>query len=465
MAGASRKTLNAGTLPALHRFLTTLSWGQLSGEVQKQSALLLLDTLGVAIAAENLQAGVIARNTAAALYAAGPGADSARLMLDGRAVSLPGFAFALASQTDNLDAHDGFNPVKGHMGVVILPTLMAYAQQGREVSGKEALTTLVAGYEIASRAGLALHATVPDYHTSGAWNALGVAAMGARLQGLDLAQLRNALGIAEFHGPRSQMMREVDDPSMLHDGGGTGALAGLSAVFMAEQGFTGGHAITVESEEVTAFWADLGQTWLTLEQYIKPYPVCRWAHAPIDAALGLKRQHGFTADQVDKVEIITFHEATRLLSGMPDSSPAAQYSLPFSVANALLFDRVGVAEITGDNLSNPEVARLVARTRFSEDPRHNELFPAKRFARVSLTLTDGRVLTSEDREPLGSPDIPLSDAQMLAKFQDLVGPVLGDRRAAALAQAVLSLGQEGASFTQLVEELLDPLPDMAAVAE
>ena len=41
------------------------------------------------------------------------------------------------------------------------------------MSGAEALMLVTLGYEIAGRAGLALHATVSDYHTSGAWNALG----------------------------------------------------------------------------------------------------------------------------------------------------------------------------------------------------------------------------------------------------------------------------------------------------
>ncbi len=464
MAGAARQAIAPQALPTLHRFLTDLTWEALCAPVQKQAALLLLDTLGVAIAAQTMEAGVIARDSAVALFGAGPGADSARLMLDGRPVSLAGFGYALASQIDNLDAHDGFNPVKGHMGVVLLPTLMAYAQCGSPLSGQAALTALVAGYEIASRSGLALHGTAPDYHTSGAWNALAVAALGARFRGFDVAQLRNALGIAEFHGPRSQMMREVDDPSMLHDGGGWGALAGLSAVTLAAQGFTGGHALTVEAEEVQEVWADLGRDWLVLAQYIKPYPVCRWAHAPIDAALDLRRDHGLSADQIEEIEITTFHEATRLASGMPDSSPMAQYSLPFSVANALLYGRVGLSEITGDNLTNCDIARLVARTKLSEDPLHNQLFPVQRLARVSLTLSDGRKLVSQDREPLGGPDLPLSEAEILAKFHSFTAPVLGVARSNALAAAVLSLGQANQSFSELVATLLDPLPALA-VAE
>jgi Uncharacterized protein involved in propionate catabolism len=110
-----------------------------------------------------------------------------------------------------------------------------------------------------ARAGIALHATVTDYHTSGAWNALAVAAIGARLLKLGPDKLREALGIAEYHGPRSQMMRVIDSPTMLHDGSAWGALAGVTAVYLADQGFTGAPAATVEAEEVDAIWRDLGE--------------------------------------------------------------------------------------------------------------------------------------------------------------------------------------------------------------
>ena len=84
------------------------------------------------------------------------------------------------------------------------------------------MTRLVIGYEIATRAGLALHASVSDYHTSGAWNALAAAAIGARALKLDADWTRHALGIAEYNGPRSQMMRCIDHPTMVKDGSGWG---------------------------------------------------------------------------------------------------------------------------------------------------------------------------------------------------------------------------------------------------
>ncbi len=261
----------------------TLSQGasDIPASARARAALLLLDTLGIAAAATPMEAGIIARNTAVALYGAGDPGQAVPILFDGRKVSIAGAGFAAASQIDNLDGHDGFNPVKGHIGVAAVPALAALAAARPDLGGAEALAALVIGYEVAGRAGLALHDSVSDYHTSGAWNALGVTAMAARLRGLNADQLRHALGIAEYHGPRSQMMREIANPTMLHDGSGMGTMVGLSAAVMAEAGFTGAPAITLEASDAAPHWEDLGRVWQTELQYIKPYPICRWAHAPI----------------------------------------------------------------------------------------------------------------------------------------------------------------------------------------
>ena len=85
---------------------------------------------------------------------------------------------------------------------------MAASASAGAIDGREFLTCLVLGYEIATRAGIALHATTSDYHCSGAWNALGCAAIGGRLLRLRRARgCGDALGIAEYFGPRGQILR------------------------------------------------------------------------------------------------------------------------------------------------------------------------------------------------------------------------------------------------------------------
>lgn len=423
----------------------------------ERAALLLLDTLGICAAAAPMQAGQIARETTLALYGSSDPAMSAPMLFDGRPASLAGAAFAAATQTDNLDGHDGYNPTKGHIGVVVVPTLSVLAQHLPKLTGPEALAALVVGYEVAGRAGIALHATVSDYHTSGAWNTLGVVAQAARLRGLSDEQLRHALGIAEYHGPRSQMMREIANPTMLHDGSGMGALVGLSSVIMAEKGFTGAPAITLEAPEVARHWAGLGRDWITEIQYVKPYPVCRWAHAPIDGAKQLLERHAIDHTQISRITIRSFAESIALYPAMPDHSARAQYALAFPVAWMLVNGHIGLDQISGDGLSDPRVARLVALTEGHVDQRHQDRFPAGRWADIEIEMADGTVLASGDQNASGGPDAPFDSETICAKYMAFAVPVLGNARAERLMDAVLALTRADVLFSD-VNRLVSPAP-------
>ncbi|MCX7303726.1 MAG: MmgE/PrpD family protein [Hyphomicrobiales bacterium] len=417
---------------------------------------LLLDTIGIAIASGPMDAGRIARDTAPLLYGSSDPLHSARMLFDGRRASIAGAAFAAATQIDNLDGHDGYSPTKGHIGVAVVPALAALAEALPGLSGPEALASLVVGYEVAGRAGMALHATVSDYHTSGAWNALGVAAVAARLRGLDDDQLRQALGIAEYHGPRSQMMREIATPTMLHDGSGVGALIGLSAAVLAERGFTGAPAITVEAADVAVYWQDLGVFWQALHQYVKPYPICRWAHAAIDATRAIVRAHQLTPADFGHVQVNSFHYAATLFDGIPDTTSKAQYSLRFAVASFIIHGRIGLEHISGAGLEDEAVAKMLGRITVTESERHSARFPAGRWADVTVTTTDGRVLTSGDIHARGGPEAPLSLQEIEAKYMEFALPVLGKGRATVIRDAILSLTDPDSRFSDLSSLLYDP---------
>lgn len=419
------------------------------------AALMLLDTIGITIGSAPMQAGRIARDTAVALYGSNCPSSSARMLFDGRRVSLAGAGFAAATQTDNLDGHDGYNPTKGHIGVVVVPALAALSQTVADFTGPEALATVTIGYEVAGRAAISLHNTVSDYHTSGAWNALGVVAMAARMRAMTVDQFRQALGIAEYHGPRSQMMREIANPTMLHDGSGWGALVGLSAAILAEQGFTGAPALTVEDQEVAQYWQDLGQFWQMQHQYVKPYPICRWAHAAIDGTRALLLEHKLKPDEIVKIEVNTFKESACLFQGLPETTSQAQYSLPFAVATMVAHGRIGVEHITGSGLKDPLVAEILPRIFVQEASRHSERFPAGRYADVAITTQDGRVLASGDVHARGGPEAPMTRAEVIEKFMEFASPTLGEPRAAAIRDAVLGLTQKGSHFSDLSALIFD----------
>jgi 2-methylcitrate dehydratase PrpD len=453
--------INAAIAERVGEFVLRADASRIPGEVRHFASLLLLDTLGVAAAANAFTPARIARDIAAKLYAAGSHGPSAAMLFDGRRVSVPGAVFGAAAQLDNLDAHDGLNATKGHIGVVVVPALMAFAQTVPPLTGPEALAALVIGYEVGARGGMALHMTVSDYHSSGAWNALAVAALGIRLRKASKSQLREALGIAEYHGPRSQMMRVIDHPTMLHDGSAWGALAGSSAVFLAEAGYTGAPAITVEGEDAARLWDDLGKDFMVGRHYIKPYPICRWVHPLIDGALELRFRNDFTHDDIASIELTTFHEATRLFRGMPNTSEVAQYAIAFPVAAALVNGRVGVDELSETSFGDARIAKLVALISIQESADYNQNFPTRRLGDLTLELTDGRRLRSGTLNARGGPENPLSETDIVAKYRGYAIPALGEKRARALEAAVRGLTDERTEFSPVLELTLGALGSVA----
>ena len=407
----------------------------------------LIDTLGVAVAGSQTKLSRIIHEHAVSQF----GGNTSTLWQDGRKVSAAGAALANAMTIDSIDAHDGHKLTKGHVGCGVIPGLIAIMEAEEITDAKELLTSIVIGYEIGSRAGISLHASACDYHTSGAWIALATAALGARQMKLSTAITNEALGIAEYHGPRSQMMRCIDHPTMVKDGSGWGAMAGVSAAYLARDGFTGAPAITIEAPELEKYWDDLGSNWQITQQYIKLYPVCRWAQPAVEAVIGLVQEHGTSADQINKIKIETFHEATRLTS-IPKNTEQAQYSLPFSVAAALVRGTIGVKEITEKGLSDPKIFDLAKRVEILETDDYNKAFPAHRRAHAHVHLKDGTVLTSNTTEAKGDPEEKVSDEVIYSKFEGLASPVLGKERAKELRGMVQELskrGDAGALFTLL----------------
>ena len=165
-----------------------------------------VDTIGVSAVAVTTEMSGIARRVAPMIFGAGT-SGSARILMDGRSVSPVGAAMAGAFTVDSIDAHDGTTPCKGHAGSAVFPAMIAMAQaSGNQIDGRRFAEILATAYEVSYRAGLVQHATCADYHTSGAWTAVGVAAAGAKLLGGNAEQIRQAAGIGT--GERLEADRE-----------------------------------------------------------------------------------------------------------------------------------------------------------------------------------------------------------------------------------------------------------------
>jgi len=449
-------------------FLHETTYADLPPEVRHQTARCVLDLCGAVVAGSHTRLSAIVRDHAAAVY----GGDQATVLLDGRRVSAPGAALATGMGIDSFDIHDSHRGSLGHAGVHLFASLLAIAElrarRGRTLpTGEEFLTAMAVGYDLACRAGEALHGTVSDYHTSGAWGAVSAAALYARLMGFDRPTTREALGIAEYHGPRSQMMRCIDHPTMLKDGSGWGAMTGVQAGMLAEAGFTGAPAVTVEAPEAAGWWADLGAHWSVMDQGFKAHGSCWWSQPPIEAVLALAREHGLQPADVSAIRIETFEKAVHLAHPAPETTEQAQYSVPFPVAAALVkgsrpadgWYGLGPREMLEASLHDPETRRLAGSVELVEAPELTAVFPSRFLARATITVRDGRTFTSPDTTFRGERDDPLTDAELSTKFRWLAGTLLDQERVLRLERVALDLA-DAPTIAPLLDLLVSP-PDHA----
>lgn len=433
-------------------FVHDLRFADVPADVVARAKRCLLDLIGVAAAGLETDLSRICRGFA--VRQMGAQGRGSRIMFDGRSASPAGAAYAGASTIDAFDAHDGHALTKGHAGVAVLPSLLSVADAEGGVDGLECLTSLVLGYEIATRAGIALHASVGDYHTSGAWNALGCAAIVARKLGLGSGATGHAFGIAEYHGPRSQMMRCIDHPTMLKDGSGWGAFAGVSAAYLAADGFTGAPATTVEAAEHAELWGDLGARWRIRELYFKSYPICRWADPALEATRNLVHRHRINKERIVCVRVETFAEAVRLESRGPSTTEEAQYSLGFPIAAFLVRGRLGASEITAESLQDGEIGAMAEHVTLCERAEFSRRFPAERLAVVTIEQDDGAVFVSEPTSARGDPATPLTDGELLGKFRRLTANLSSETQA-GIEHAVQHLDTRSSASNELLSAVLN----------
>lgn len=399
---------------AAAEFLGRLRWNDLPEPVRRRTDALVRDFTAVTCAGMATPTAAIAADYAVAQH----GGNEATLLYDGRRVSATGAAWANGVLANSLDLDDGHRLVKGHPGAIVIPAALAIAET-IAAPREEVLAAITVGYEVAVRAGIALHARDSDYHGSGAWGAIGAAAAGARLLRLDPAQVGHALGLAEYHAPMAPVMRSTADPAMTKDACGWGALAGTSSALLAAAGFTATHCLALDALADSS--ARLGEHWCVHDMYIKAFPCCRWSQPAIAAALEVRTAYEIDPRTIDRVTVRTFAAAAALSRRPPTTTEEAQYSLLWPVAAALVHGDFGVEHVLPPAFDDRLIHDLANLIEVEIDPVLDSAFPGVRRSAVTVETTDGRCYSSELTEAPGEPDDPQWADIISTKFARYAG--------------------------------------------
>ncbi|PZG18947.1 MmgE/PrpD family protein [Nonomuraea aridisoli] len=415
----------SGGSPAAE-FITRLTWDRLPAEVIERAVMCLTDTLAAMLAGRTAASARAAAGLAHAWWPSGP----ATSIVTGDRLAAPGAAFANAVAANAVDIDDCGIYTWGHPGAQVIPTALALAEE-RRLTGRELITAIVVGYEVAFRAGRCVnheqstvHSAERTYRACGSWGAVACAAMACHVHGLDEATTRHALGIAEYDSPDLPMMRAIDTPGMVKHGVGFGALTGLLSADLARRGFTG-IMPGLDSAEFRPFAEDLGHDYYLPHGITwKRFSSCAWTHPALLAIEKLRTRHPLPAADIERVVIETYPDAARLGTRLPRTTEEAQFNLAWPVAAMLVDGRVGPEQVAGSRLGSAEIAAMCGRievvvseemTRryyLSEvnDPEGSDS------AAVTVTLTDGTVLSSGRVDHVLYPEPGWTREEMHDKF-------------------------------------------------
>lgn len=395
---------------------------------------------------------------------------SATGLVGKRRFSPPTAALANGAAAHALDFDDQHDPARVHTGCVTLPVLLATAEEAGAISGREFLLAWAVSAELHARLGLACYNSLGrGWHPTMLFGTLSASLAAGRLLGFDAGKLNNALGLA-FHQTSGSAQSMRDGVLSKRLGPGFAARAAVLGAFLAADGLTGtrrtlegnaGLFALYERGEVKPelLFDGLGTRWRIPEYSFKPYPCCRCNHTAIGLGIKLHRD-GVRPDAVESVEIrmgntnwLTVGEA---YDAKRDSVVHAQFNAAYSFARALADGRVDLRSYQRPQISDPGIAALAARTTAISDPSIDAA--AIEPTRIRVKLRDGRVVEAEADTIKGSPQEPLSETELIAKFRGCLEFGLGAPASAAdrLAAVIFDLEKSRDAARDIIDAFPRP---------
>ena len=337
-----------------------------------------------------------------------------------------------------LDADDGHRQAMGHPGGVVVPAAAALAESV-DATGQQFIEAVIVGYEIALRVGIFLNRDPNKiYFGSGTWAGIGAAAACAKLMQLNPVQILSTLSLAEVNTPLALIMnwihtRQIPD---VKEGMGWGALTGVGSALLAKQGVNGSFSLTAQPDG-QMITHDLGHEFETSKIYFKQHSSCRWTHAAIDSTLQLVKRHQINPKQIKKVIVATHRKATHLDNALPSRAEEAQYSIPYTVAAAILHGCVGLPQMVPEAISDPRTVMLAQKIEVRYDEECERRFPEAALARLTIETIDGKTLTAEPSTATkGDYQDPFTGIELEHKFRSYAGAAISADQVDAILEAI-----------------------------
>ncbi len=302
----------------------------------------------------------------------------------------------------------------------------------KDISGKELITALLVGDDIACRL---VAASISEFAMGWDWvgiiNAFGATAIAARLLGLTIKQIQNAFGIvlSQLSGSFQNIWDGAATFKLLQ---GLSAKNGILSAELSKAGLTGPedalfskfgyfHLYTKGCRDPEILIKDLGKKYYA-EATFKVYPCCRANHAAIDCALNIVNTYAVENDRIDEIIIYVSPMVRNMFVGQPFKIREipqidAAFNIRYCVASVLLRKTISLEHFQENMVRDPEIRNIVNKIKIEEQERLEQ----KLGASVKVKMKDGKELFSNvdyaKSDPLQS---PLSIEEIKKKFMNNV---------------------------------------------
>ncbi len=410
----------------LARFAATLQLSDIPEDVLNRADDLLLDWFSSALAGKGARP---VESIARFMESMGPKAGPSEILIN-RRTSSPLIAAAInAAASHFAEQDDVHNGSVFHPAAVVFPPALAVAQ-ALGSSGAELICAAVAGYEVGIRVGEFLgRSHYRTFHTTGTAGTFAACAAVGKLLELKPTDMENAFGSA---GTQSaglwEFLRDAADSKQLHTA--HAAAAGLTAAYLAKDGFTGALDIlggkqglgagTSEDANDLCLIDGLGTRWTLAETSFKFHASCRHTHPAADALALAMRENSLSASDIKSVTALV-HEAAIDVLG-PVTDPRTVHQSKFSMGTVLamiaIHGSAGLCEFES-HFRSSEVTAFRDRVRMALDPEVDSAYPRRWLGKVVVETFDGRLLEARVAEPKGDPGNTLSRPELEDKARRL----------------------------------------------
>jgi 2-methylcitrate dehydratase PrpD len=414
----------ASVSQGLAEAIVAVEAARLAPAVREVCERLLLDVIGLCVVARH-------RPYVVSALAAWPERGAATAIGHARPLSAAAAAFVNGTAAHGEDFDDTFEGGPVHAGAVIVPAVLAAAEE-EGVDGGSALRGIAVGVETICRLSLVVPKAVhrSGFHPTAVFGTMAAAAgVGAALR-LDRPQLVNALGIAgSMAGGIIEYLADGSWTKRMHPG--WAAQSGLRAARLARAGFIGPSAVfegvhglfngfaQTRQGNWNALLDGFATTWRAADLAFKPYPCGTMIQPFVDCARRL-HQRGVApesiAEMVCEVGEGTVHRLWEPLVAKqaPPNAYAAKFAAPYCIAFALVHGSLGLDAFAEANLADPRVRALAQKIVYRIDPANP--YPAAYTGQIRALLVGGG--RAEERQPhlRGGAQEPLAVAEIEEKF-------------------------------------------------